>query len=420
MSVRAPLAPLLALLLLGAANAEAPEPRFEAVREGLLSPGRGAREGAEALARDLARTDPMGVAALWDGLDLRGRCLLVRALGAAGTRHAADVALARAGTGEPELFRALLDGLAAGGEASLFAALPEGIPPARTAAIEELRLRWRLEAELARLKSPSGMTGHYTGQFTRVKELGPGVIPILLDITADRARPLSGETASGPYASIHPDMARFEPGELRGMTAYAFSEVVDKTDAATIDELLRLYREYAQVDEDEFRFEREELAPSMAFSLYDLGIREPALSRIRELESRREYGRFDEVDQALWDLGYAYIRIGLFERGEERYREFLEYSPSKAIAAYNLACNFSMRAQREPGPRAELKELALEYLERSILEFNYGDWKWMEEDGDLSFIRREPRYQALLRHLQQKYPERQKGKVPKRSSRPPG
>ncbi len=405
--MRAPLAPLL-LALAGAAHADAPEPRFEAVREGLLSPGRGAREGAEALAREIARTDPSGVAALWDRLDLRGRCLLVRALGAAGTRHAAEVALARAAGPEPELFPALLDGLAAGGEASLFAPVPEEMPAARREAIEEMRLRWRLEAELARLKSPSGLTGHYTGQFARAKELGPGVIPILLDITADRARPLPGETASGPYAAIHPGMTSFDPQELRGMTAYAFAELAEKSDAATIEELLRLHWEYKSLDEDEFPFEHEELAPALAFSLYDLAVVEPALARIGELEdvyrARGEY-------RYLWELGYANIRIGRIADGEEWYKRALEEADNRAIAAYNLACSYAVRHERKD---------AIKYLRQAIHECGYGDWKWMEEDGDLAFIRGDPEYQKLLRHLQQKYPERKKGKVPKgRSFGPP-
>ena len=414
--MRAPLAPLLLVLLAGVAAADAPEPRFEAVREGLLSPGRGAREGAEKTARELARTDPAGVAALWEGLDLRGRCLLVRALAAAGTRHAAEVAFAKAVAPEAEFFRALLDGLAAGGEASLFAPLPEEMPASRKEAIEELRLRWRLEEELSRLKSPSGPTGHYTGQFARVKTLGPLVIPILLDITADRARPLPGESASGPYASIHPDMTRFDPQELRGLVAYAFAEVAEKTDLATITELLRLHWEFAAADEDEFPFEREDLAPSIAYSLYDLGVRRPALDYIQSLREREAAGD----DKVLWELGYACIRIGRFDEGEMWYASVLDREESRAIAAYNLACNFSMRAQKETRRRERHKELALEYLEKAILEFNYGDWKWMEEDGDLSFIRVEPRYQELLRHLQRKYPEREKGKVPKgRSFRAP-
>jgi hypothetical protein len=427
--VRAAHAPLLLILLAGAAAADAPEPRFEALREGLLSPGRGAREGAEQAARELARTDPAGVAALWDRLDLRGRCLLVRALAAAGTRHAAEVALARAVAPEAEFFRALLDGLAAGGEASLFAPLPEEMPAPRKEAIEELRLRWKLEEELARLKSPSGPTGHYTGQFARVKALGRAVIPILLDITADRARPLPGESAAGPYASIHPEMARFDPQELRGMTAYAFAEVAEKSDAGTIRDLRELYVRYAfeadsferRAEESPSRFEREELAPSIAFSLYDLGDEEPALAHI--LSKQQEVAQFDRrrqrpPDGLLWELGYACIRIGRFDEGEGWYGRVLdEENESKAITAYNLACNFSMRAEREPRYRKRFTGLALAYLEHAIRDYNYGDWKWMEADGDLAFIRGEPKYQELLRSLQRKYPEREKGKVPKRSPR---
>jgi hypothetical protein len=423
------------VLLAGAASAEAPEPRFEAVREGLLSPGRGAREGAEALAKDLARTDPAGVASLWDALDLRGRCLLVRALGAAGTRHAAEVAFGRAAAAEPELFRALLDGLAEGGEASLFASLPETIAPARKEAVAELRLRYRLEEELVRLKSPSGLTGHYTGQFARVKKLGPSVIPILLDITADRARPLPGESAAGPYVGIHPGLTRFDPTELRGMTAYSFSEVVEPTDGQTILQLLDLYDRYTGepeweehwADEDErmelkwrraigserSRFEREDLAPSIAFSLFDLGEQAPALNHVAELRRRANGDGEEEGNQVLWDLGFACIRIGLFDEGEWWYRQYLRIAPSKAIVAYNLACNFSVRAEREPREQERFKRDALEFLDEAIREHGYGDWKWMEEDGDLSFIRSDPKYQELLRFLKEKYPDRAKGKVPK-------
>lgn len=415
MDVRAPQAPLLLLLVAVAARADAPEPALEAVREGLLSPGRGAREGAEATAREMARTDPAGVMALWDRLDLQGRCLLLRALGAAGTRHAAEVALARAGAPEPELFRALLDGLAAGGEASLFTDAPSDLVPSRAAALDELRLRWRLEAELARLKSPSGPTGTYEGQYKRVKELGPGVIPILFDITMDRARPLPGESAAGPYVSIHPGMAHFDGYELRLMTAYAFGEVVEKTDLATIARLDRLYLEYSRAKSDELRFEREDLAPYLAFGLFDLGRPARAETYIQGLRDKAS-DQDEEQLHAMWDLGFACIRIGRYDEGEFWYGQVIEnYDGSKAIAAYNLACNFSMRAkdERNPGRRDRFKQDAIEYLRRAIRDYNYGDWKWMEEDGDLSFIRTEPEYQALLRYLQKKYPERQKGKVPK-------
>jgi len=414
----APRTPLVLAFLALSALAGAPEPAFDEVREGLLSPGRGAREEAAATARRIARTDPAGVAELWDKLDLRGRCLLVRALGAAGTSHAAQVALSRAALApEEDLFRALLDGLVAGGEASLFAPVPDGMPAARREALEDLRFRYRFEAELVRLKSPSGLTGSYTGQYAEMKKLGPKVIPLLFDITIDRARPLPGESASGPYQSIHPGMVAFGPQELRTMAAYAFGEVVDKNDLDTIGALKLLYDRYVpdgrrrMAGGDADRFEREDLAPYLAFSLYDLGWKDRAETYISNLERTV---RFDRVDpQILWDLGYACIRVGRYDDGEFWYQQVLHGSMNKAIAAYNLACNFSMRAAREPRLRERFKAEALYYLERAIREFNYGDWIWMEEDGDLSFIRKEPKYQELLRYLQQRYPERRKGTVPK-------
>jgi hypothetical protein len=410
--VRAPSAPLLLLLLACPARAEAPEAAFEAVREGLLSPGRGARDTAERRAREIARTDPSGVAALWDGLDLPGRCHLVRALGAAGTRHAAEVAHARATAQEPEIFRALLDGLAEGGEAALFAAAPEGLSAERLRALEDLRLRYRVEAELVRLKSPSGPTGHYMGQFKRMKTLGPRVIPILLDILTDSASSLPGEGAAGPYRSVHPGMVAFDPQELRSMTAYGLSEVVERDDVVTIARLLKIYKGYRRAGDADLRFEREDLAPSIAYSLHDLGLTGPAELYIMELKRGPHRGWLDELD-AMWNLGYACIRIGRHDEGVEYYKLFLENAPNKAVAAYNLACSFSMRAAeaRDKRWRDIFKRNALDFLGEAIRDHNYGDWKWMEEDGDLSFIREEPEYRELLRHLQERYPERKKGKV---------
>jgi hypothetical protein len=285
------------------------------------------------------------------------------------------------------------------------------MPLPRKEAIEEVRFRYRVEAELLRLKSPTGPTGHYAGQFQRMKALGPLAIPILLDIVADRARPLPGESAAGPYAAIHPDMESFDPQELRGMAAYGFSEIVEKNDRKTIAALLRLHDEYMALDEDEHPFERESLGPSIAFSLFDIGEPRPAREYVAWL--RDTYDGRDPTK--LWDLGYACIRMKQYEEGEAWYKLVLEESPSKAIAAYNLACNFAMRAREAASPRGRdrLKGDALHYLRLAIEEFGYGDWKWMEEDGDLDFIRAEPAYRELLRHLQRKYPERKKGKVAK-------
>ncbi len=408
--------PVLPLLALAAAvyagGPQRPDP--ESIRAGLLAPGRDAREQAETAVRAWARVDPAGVAALWERLDLRGRAILVRALASAGTRHAAAIALRYAADPAPEIFRALLVGLPDGGEKALFTPLPEGLTEARRRALEAVRLRWKVEAELVRLKSPTGPTGHYEGQYKRLRALGPNVVPIFLDITMDRASPIPGEGGAGPYRPIHPGMVRFERSELRDLAAHAFGEIVEPTDLATIRRLLALWRRYFQADENQHRLERKDLAPALAFGLHDLGHKVPALEyihRLREIVKYDEWG-FDGL-QAMWDLGYAHIRIGDAEAGEYWYGEYLKYAPSKAIAAYNMACNFSMRAKREPRYRDKFKRMALDHLHRAINVYNYGDWKWMEEDGDLDFIRDEPQYQALLKQLQRKYPERKKGKVRK-------
>jgi hypothetical protein len=379
-----------------------------------MAEGREARESALRAARRLARTDPAGLAGLWDRLDERGRCGLARALGSAGTRHAAMVALRGAGLDpSPEIFQALLEGLADGGEKAIFAELPEGVSPRRRSAIRDLRLRWRVEAELAALKSPAGPTGHYTGQFAEIRKLGSPAIPIFLDIVADRRRPLAGEGGAGPYQSIHPDMVRFDRGELRDLAAHGFGEITDPGDIRTIQRLLQLWTHYWE-DFGEDDFERSQLAPALAFSLHDLEVRGPGREYIRELNWRARGSGIESL-RARWSLGYAHIRLGDYKTGERYYRDLLsDESVSRYLAAYNLACNYSMQAMRDPKRRNYFKRLALRYLERAVHDFGYWDWPWMQADGDLDFIREEPRYKAILEFLKQKWPDRRKGKVGKK------
>jgi len=405
---------LLALAAAAAAGGPVPSDP-ETIRAGLLAPGRDAREQAEVATRAWARVDPAGALALWERLDLRGRAILVRALASAGTRHAATIALRHAGDPEPEIFRALLVGLADGGAKALFAPAPDELPDVRRRALEAVRLRWKVEAELVRLKSPSGPTGHYEGQYKDLRKLGPEAIPVFFDLTMDRASPILGEGSAGPYRSMHPGMVRFNRAELRDLAAHAFGEIVERTDEATIRRLQVLWRRYFNADRVRYRLEREALSAALAYSLHDLGREQAASDYIARLEyEARDYDDPAKALGAMWELGYANIRIGEYEEGERWYTEALRSSPSKAIAAYNMACNFAMRAQQEPPRREDFTERAIRYLELAINRYNYGDWKWMEEDGDLDFIRDHPHYKQLLAQLKRKYPERKKGKVSKK------
>jgi len=419
------------LLLLLAWPAAAGSPT-DAIRRGLGAEARGARFRAEAAARELARTDPGALEALWGGLDLRGRCGLVRALAASGTRHAALVALQHAGDPSPEVFRALLDGLAAGGEKALFAPVPEGLSQKRRRAVEWLRLRWRVEAELVRLKSPAGSTGHYTGQFSGFAKFGPGVIDIFFDILQDRAVPLPGEAGSGPFESIHPEMVRYDKMELRDLVACGFGEMTTRRDLATVRRILKLFKRYWSLDEEGgFDFEHNSLAPNLAYSLFDLGVRSETRTDKRWASILRAHGLARAPHdiyisklvhdskgysytalRALWQLGYAYIRVGQHALGESYYKRILampaESGVSRHLAAYNLACNFSMRARQDPRRRQYYKRLAIYYLQEAV-RLELWDWGWMEADGDLDFIRATPEYKAILAALKAKYPERRKG-----------
>jgi len=400
-------------------------PRAERVRSGLLAPDRAAREAAGRLARQWARTDPAGVDALYPHLDLRGRVSLVRALASAGTRNGAMLALTHAAAPEDAVFRAIVVGLGEGGTRSVFAPVPKGIALSKTRqrALEQLRLRWMVEAGFASLKSRSGRTGHYTGQYRHLKKYGEGAIEVMWHIVRDRAWPQPGEASGEQYRPLHPAMLDFDLEERRTLAAYSFGELIPKSSGIWKVKLLQLFNKYWFSDEDVHPVEKLALAPALAYSLHDLGIHEPAVRYIKSLEKDAAVLDFDGL-QAMWDLGYAHMRIGQFEEGEDWYKRVIRLQDDwgRGVACYNLACHFAVRAASVPTQGVRFKKLALEWLELAILRHNFIDWVWMEEDGDLNSIRKETRYVVLRDALRRRYPapkrHRKIEKDPKKFLRP--
>ena len=399
----------------GTPPAESTNAQQTHILAGLKAEDRSRREQAEAAARRLARSQPAAVDALWEHLDVRGRGALVRALAGSGAREAATLAMARVSDPEPEIFTALLTGLVEGGDSALFTPLPEDVPARRRAHVEALRLRWNVEKELARLKSPSGPTGHYVGQFDHVKQLGTGTHPILLHILTNRSLPFPGEAGAGFYEPVYPGMIRFERDELRLIAANSFGQVTGAEDVDTITKLREIWSTYYDLKEDKYPVERESLAPALAYGLHDLGVEEPVREWIEDLEKRRiSRSRFRQRT-ALWELGYALIRIGEHEKGARCYEDLLADSRrsfNRHVAAYNLACNFSLRSMQEPQRRREHRARALRFL-RMAIEFKFVDWPWMEQDRDLDAIRDSGVYKRVLARLKRDYPERRRTKVAK-------
>ena len=93
----------------------------------------------------------------------------------------------------------------------------------------------------------------------------------------------------------------------------------------------------------------------------------------------------DFVD-ALIALGDAYTKRGRYKEGLEIDQRLVKLKPDDAVVHYNLACSYSL-----------LKEsrLCLGALEKAV-HLGYCEFDFMEEDRDLEFIRKDPRYKELL------------------------
>ncbi|MFH1678550.1 MAG: hypothetical protein ABH914_02900 [Candidatus Omnitrophota bacterium] len=89
---------------------------------------------------------------------------------------------------------------------------------------------------------------------------------------------------------------------------------------------------------------------------------------------------------ALIVLGEAYTRKGRYKDGLRVDRRLVKLRPQDEAAQYNLACSYSLLEMPEP---------CLGSLKKAI-NFGYSDFTFMEQDPDLEFIRKDPRYRELL------------------------
>ncbi len=89
---------------------------------------------------------------------------------------------------------------------------------------------------------------------------------------------------------------------------------------------------------------------------------------------------------ALSALGDAYTKRGRFQDGLRVDQRLAQLKPKDPLVYYNLACSYSLLQM--PGE-------CLAAL-RSALRLGYRDFRFMEQDKDLAFIRQDPRYRTLL------------------------
>jgi ankyrin repeat protein/S1-C subfamily serine protease len=106
----------------------------------------------------------------------------------------------------------------------------------------------------------------------------------------------------------------------------------------------------------------------------------------------------DDVDreyQRVFQTGYDAIVGGHLDESISAFKRCLELRPKASLCAYNLACAYSLK---------EEKDVAADWLHRAI-EWGYDDLDHLEQDADLNKLRDHPSYQALVTQLRERIPK---------------
>ena len=93
----------------------------------------------------------------------------------------------------------------------------------------------------------------------------------------------------------------------------------------------------------------------------------------------------DNID-ALFNLGDAYTRRGLYDRGLEIDKRLVKLLPENEVVHYNLACSYSLMNE---------VDLAFDSLEKAM-DLGYLEFEFMESDPDLANVRKDRRFEAIM------------------------
>ncbi|TNE65710.1 MAG: tetratricopeptide repeat protein [Bacteroidetes bacterium] len=86
-------------------------------------------------------------------------------------------------------------------------------------------------------------------------------------------------------------------------------------------------------------------------------------------------------------LAQAYQRTGRYPEAEKQYLKTIALDPGQPAPYYDLACMYSLLKKHDPG---------FEYLDNA-LRHGYQDYKWLQQDKDLEYLRSDPeRWKALM------------------------
>jgi non-specific serine/threonine protein kinase len=108
------------------------------------------------------------------------------------------------------------------------------------------------------------------------------------------------------------------------------------------------------------------------------------------IEKARRHLELNPADvRALYLCGLAMVGTGQAEEGMELVNRAVAISPDETGLLYNVACIYSTVGRTDE---------ALDHLERAV-RAGYNHRAWMEADSDFDPIRQHPRFQALLKQI---------------------
>lgn len=90
--------------------------------------------------------------------------------------------------------------------------------------------------------------------------------------------------------------------------------------------------------------------------------------------------------EALIALGDAYTKNGRYADGLKIDQRLAKLKPDDPVIHYNLACSYSL---------LKMAGLGIDALKKAI-DLGYRDFAFMEQDPDLAFVRKDPRYKELI------------------------
>ncbi|MBN1869704.1 MAG: hypothetical protein JW847_03905 [Candidatus Omnitrophica bacterium] len=100
--------------------------------------------------------------------------------------------------------------------------------------------------------------------------------------------------------------------------------------------------------------------------------------------------------EALVALGDLYTKAGMYQEGLAVDEKLVQLKPEDPIVLYNLACSYSLLNEIDKAFRAFKK----------AIHCGYYDFEHLEQDSDLSNLRRDRRFQQYLARIKEKMPSK--------------